>query len=117
MADMFEEVAKTLCSPKQRRGEIDQQPADMVRFYLKADKPMLAENVSGRHWTKPLARQGTAAGVQDQWDSATGRPVLRSRGFDNLTQDRSIPMTDEAMSPLRRCIIEDMTIRHVRGGL
>src|SRR3979411_3016149 len=30
------------------------------------------------------------------------------RGFDNLTQDRSIPMTDEAMSPLRRRMIEDM---------
>src|SRR5206468_422250 len=28
-----------------------------------------------------------------------------------LTQDRSIPMTDEAMSPLRRRMIEDMTIR------
>src|SRR6266516_503323 len=27
------------------------------------------------------------------------------------TQDRSIPMTDEAMSPLRRRMIEDMTIR------
>src|SRR5438477_660356 len=39
------------------------------------------------------------------------RPVLRSRGFDNLTRDRSIPMTDEAMSPLRRRMIEDMTIR------
>src|SRR5260370_29738030 len=33
------------------------------------------------------------------------------RGFANLTQDRSIPMTDEAMSPLRRRMIEDMTIR------
>src|SRR5438270_8409826 len=33
------------------------------------------------------------------------------RGFDNLTQDRSLPMTDEAMSPLRRRMIEDMTIR------
>src|SRR5438270_3561420 len=33
------------------------------------------------------------------------------RGFDNLTQDRSIPMSDEAMSPLRRRMIEDMTIR------
>ena len=36
---------------------------------------------------------------------------MRSRGFDNLTQDRSIPMTDEAMSPLRRRMIENMTIR------
>src|SRR4030095_16403578 len=33
------------------------------------------------------------------------------RGFDNLTQDRSIPMTDEAVSPLRRRMIEDMTTR------
>src|SRR3977135_3813036 len=28
-----------------------------------------------------------------------------------LTQDRSIPMTNEAISPLRRRMIEDMTIR------
>src|SRR6187401_2024021 len=33
------------------------------------------------------------------------------RGSQPLTQDRSIPMTDEAMSPLRRRMIEDMTIR------
>src|ERR1700722_2639934 len=46
-----------------------------------------------------------------QRHSGTGRPVLRSRGFDNLTQDRSIPMTDEVISPLRRRMIEDMTIR------
>src|SRR6202140_81862 len=32
-------------------------------------------------------------------------------GVANLTSDRSIPMTDEAMSPLRRRMIEDMTIR------
>jgi integrase len=30
---------------------------------------------------------------------------------NNLTQDRSTPMTDEAISPLRRRMIEDMTIR------
>jgi hypothetical protein len=29
----------------------------------------------------------------------------------NLTSDRSIPMTDEAKSPLRRHMIEDITIR------
>src|ERR1700689_1983037 len=46
-----------------------------------------------------------------QHHSGTGRPVLRSRGFDNLTQDRSIPMTDQAISPLRRRMIEDMAIR------
>src|SRR5260370_8069354 len=33
------------------------------------------------------------------------------RGFATFTQDRSIPMTNEAMSPLRRRMIEDMTIR------
>src|SRR5215207_8984102 len=33
------------------------------------------------------------------------------RGSQPLTQDRSIPMTDQAMSPLRRRMIEDMTIR------
>src|ERR1700676_113074 len=31
--------------------------------------------------------------------------------FQNLTQDRSTSMTDEAISPLRRRMIEDMTIR------
>jgi len=30
--------------------------------------------------------------------------------FHNLTQDRSTSMTDQAMSPLRRRMIEDMTI-------
>src|SRR3954452_14468641 len=33
------------------------------------------------------------------------------RGCNKLTQDRSLPMTDQAMSPLRRRMIEDMTIR------
>src|ERR1700738_2059887 len=33
------------------------------------------------------------------------------RGSQPFIQDRSIPMTDEAMSPLRRRMIEDMTIR------
>src|ERR1700688_720743 len=33
------------------------------------------------------------------------------RGSQPFTQNRSIPMTDEAMSPLRRRMIEDMTIR------
>jgi len=32
----------------------------------------------------------------------------------NLTQDRGIPMTDEAMSPLRRRMIEDML--YTRSG-
>src|SRR6516165_5193906 len=31
--------------------------------------------------------------------------------FDDLTQDRSTSMTDQAISPLRRRMIEDMTIR------
>jgi integrase/recombinase XerD len=39
------------------------------------------------------------------------RPVLRWRGCNNLTQDRSIPMTEQAISPLRRRMIEDMAIR------
>src|SRR5712672_3459499 len=46
-----------------------------------------------------------------QHHSGTVRPVLRSRGFDNLTRDRSIPMTEQAISPLRRRMIEDMSIR------
>src|ERR1700680_2378528 len=33
-------------------------------------------------------------------------------GVANLTSNRSIPMTDEATSPLRRRMIEDMTIRN-----
>src|SRR5437667_7706356 len=33
------------------------------------------------------------------------------RGSQPSPKDRSIPMTDEAMSPLRRRMIEDMTIR------
>src|SRR5215471_17275019 len=33
------------------------------------------------------------------------------KGLQPFTQNRSIPMTDEAMSPLRRRMIEDMTIR------
>jgi hypothetical protein len=41
----------------------------------------------------------------------TGRPVLRLRGFNDLIQVRSIPMTDQAISPLRRRMIEDMTVR------
>jgi hypothetical protein len=35
--------------------------------------------------------------------------------LQNLTQDRSISMADEAMSPLRRRMIEDMTIRKIRA--
>src|SRR5215208_6058886 len=33
------------------------------------------------------------------------------RGSQPSLEDRSIPMTDEAMSPLRRRMIEDMSIR------
>ena len=40
-----------------------------------------------------------------------GGVLSEDEGFANLTSDRSIPMTDEAMSPLRRRMIEDMTIR------
>ncbi len=41
---------------------------------------------------------------------AESAPVLRIE-VSNLTQDRSIPMTTERMNPLRRRMIEDMTIR------
>ena len=40
-----------------------------------------------------------------------GGVLSEDEGFANLTSDRSIPMTDEAISPLRRRMIEDMTIR------
>jgi hypothetical protein len=56
---------------------------------------------------RAVERRGGRHGQTD----SEGHPVLRLRGFDNFTQDRSIPMTDEAMSPLRRRMIEDMTIR------
>jgi hypothetical protein len=40
------------------------------------------------------------------------RPVLTSMGFDNLTQDwRSIPITEQAIGPLRRHTITGLTIR------
>jgi integrase/recombinase XerD len=35
------------------------------------------------------------------------------RVVSNLTQDRSIPMTDETVSPLRRRMIEDMSMRRL----
>ncbi len=37
-------------------------------------------------------------------------PVVRIEG-SSLTQDRSIPMATEPMSPLRRRMIEDMMVR------
>jgi len=40
-----------------------------------------------------------------------GSVLSEDKGFANLASNRSIPMTDEAMSPLRRRMIEDMTIR------
>jgi hypothetical protein len=58
--------------------------------------------------TKPLARLVACRGRGSQADSVTGRPVLRLGG-DNLTQDS--PMTDQAISPLRWRMIEDMAIR------
>jgi hypothetical protein len=33
-------------------------------------------------------------------------------GVANLTSDRSIPKTEQAISPLRRRMIEDMTVRN-----
>jgi hypothetical protein len=41
----------------------------------------------------------------------TGRPVLRLRGFNDLVQDKGIPMTDQDTSPLRRRMIEHTTTR------
>jgi site-specific recombinase XerD len=38
---------------------------------------------------------------------------LEIEGLNNLTQDRSTSMTDQAISPLRRRMIEDMTIRRL----
>jgi hypothetical protein len=40
-----------------------------------------------------------------------GASCLEIEGFDNLAQDKSIPMTEQAISPLRRRMIEDMSIR------
>src|SRR5712671_4934724 len=42
-----------------------------------------------------------------------GTSCLEDEGLATFIQDRSIPMTDEAMSPLRRRMIEDMTIRRL----
>ena len=39
------------------------------------------------------------------------RVAVEIEGFRNLTQDRSIPMTEQAISLLRRRMIEDMSIR------
>jgi hypothetical protein len=44
--------------------------------------------------------------------AVTGRIDLsEDRGVNNLGSDRSIPMTEQAISPLRRRMIEDMSIR------
>ena len=40
-----------------------------------------------------------------------GACCLEIEGLDNLPQDRSIPMTEQATIPLRRRMIEDMSIR------
>src|SRR5215470_15691892 len=40
-----------------------------------------------------------------------GASCLEMEGFATFTQNRSIPMTEQAVSPLRRRMIEDMTIR------
>jgi hypothetical protein len=42
---------------------------------------------------------------------ADGASGLEIEGLDNLTQDRSIPVTEQAISPLRRRMIEDMSIK------
>ena len=64
---------------------------------------------ASRQWTKPLSRYGAAGctGIR-----IAGWGVLSEMGVLNLhLESRSIPMTDEAISPLRRRMIEDMTIR------
>src|SRR5215469_6692828 len=40
-----------------------------------------------------------------------GASCLEMEGSATFTQNRSIPMTEQAISPLRRRMIEDMTIR------
>ena len=44
----------------------------------------------------------------------TGRgPRLEDRGVSNLTSRREPPMSDETISPLRRRMIEDLTVRGI----
>jgi len=45
-------------------------------------------------------------------DGAAGRPAVKMRGA-TLTRERSIPITDEAISLLRPRMIEDLTIRTI----
>ena len=59
--------------------------------------------------TKPLARWDAAA--DSSASIGMGASLSEDEGLPTLTSDRSIPMTDEAMRPLRRRMIEDMTIR------
>jgi hypothetical protein len=55
--------------------------------------------------------QPTYGWRQSQDDRATPASYPEIEGFDNLAQDRRIPMTDQVISPLRRRMIEDMAIR------
>src|SRR3984893_9710209 len=63
------------------------------------------------HTTKPLSRSLVATrGV-----ARSRRPVLRLRGLEPHPRQEP-PMTDKAISPLRRRLIEDMTIRRLGPG-
>ena len=65
-----------------------------------------------RQWTnRSRGRLLRGCSGPTQKGSGWGRPVLKMRSFDNLTQDRTIPMTEQAINPLRRRMIEDMSIR------
>ena len=45
---------------------------------------------------------------------AIGKPCLEDRGVNNLTPDRSLPMTTE--TPLRQRMIEDVNLRKLSAG-
>jgi hypothetical protein len=53
-----------------------------------------------------------AAHPMPSWDGASS---LEIEGFNHLSQDRSTPMTEQAISLLRKRMIEDMGDPQVRG--
>ena len=60
--------------------------------------------------TKPLAR--SLAGTGGEALTVTGGACPMSRlGLRSLTRGGSRPITDRAVSPLRRRMVEDMTVR------
>ena len=64
--------------------------------------------IDRRHDEEVAYRDSPFTGVFDNTVAGWKRPVLRSRGSNNLAQDRSTSMTDKAMSPLRRHMIESL---------